>query len=675
LIDDIATIPESVLYAHWRFFVRHWLNHRFWSAIVLAGALGMPTTHLAAQTPTPKTTLVAPTKPASKFTPRLQMLAQSTTLRRATAQAQALALSLPAAGPGSLLKNARGQLLIYLYTDDLSPANLNAIRNAGATIEHVSAAYHVVTVHVDAANLNALAGIGAVKRMREELQPVVQGNGIAPLKQHTSAPAACNPVISEGNTQLLAGAARSLYGVDGSGIKVGLLSDSFDKNGGPDTLATDVANGELPGSTNPCERYTPVTVISETLDATGTDEGRAMAQIVHDLAPGAQLGFASAFNGLYEFADNIRNLRTWGADIIVDDVYYLDEPLFQDGPVAVAISDVVSSGAMYFTSAGNSNHIISGQNVGSYEAATYRPTPCPADVLNYAPASDCHNFNQSGTSNTDQVTIGSGSKIDIDLQWNEPWNGVQTDFDLYLLDSAGTVVVSSTFNSLAFQEPIEYLAYTNVSGSPQTYQIVVNRYSGTDTPRIKFFFTQQTDSGPNGLTWVQYATTTLKDTVGPTIAGHSASKYSMSVAAVPYSNNTTPEYFSSRGPATHYFGPVLGSTVAPGITPETLQQPDFTATDGGCNTFFGNSVSPTCYRFYGTSAAAPHAAAVGALALQEARRLHLSYNQSSMRSLLKTTASSMSGGENTSTGAGMINALAAVNAVVPHRTFVPVLCK
>ncbi|HEY3342410.1 MAG TPA: S8 family serine peptidase, partial [Anaerolineae bacterium] len=611
------------------FFVQHWLNYRFWSAIVLAGLLGMPTTHLAAQTPTPKAVLAAPAKPASKFTPRLQLLAQSTQLLRATAQAQALALGLPATGPGSLLKNAQGQLLIYLYTDDLSPANLNAIRVAGASVEHVSAEYHVVTVHVDAANLNALANIGAVKRMREELQPVVQGNGIAPLARRTSAPAACNPVISEGDTQLNASAARSIYGVDGTGIKVGVLSDSFDKLGGSDTFTTDVASGELPGSTNPCGRYTNVTVISETLDATGTDEGRAMAQIVHDLAPGAQLGYATAFNGLYEFASNIRALRAWGADIIVDDVYYLDEPLFQDGPVAVAISDVVGTGAMYFTSAGNGNHIVSGQNVGSYEAAAYRPVTCPNDVLVYA-LGDCHNFNQSGTSNTDQVTIPGNGKIDVDLQWNEPWNGVQTDFDLYLLDSAGTVVVSSTFNSLTFQEPIEYLAYENPSSSSQTYQIVVNRYSGTATPRIKFFFSQQTA----GITWIQFGATTGSDTVGPAITGHSASKYPMSVAAVPYNSMTTPEDYSSRGPAVHYYGPVLGSTAAPGITPETIQQPDFTATDGGCTSFFGNLMG--CYRFYGTSAAAPHAAAVAALALQEARLLHISYNQASMRSLLKT---------------------------------------
>ena len=648
--------------------MRYWLNHRFWSAIVLAGALIMPTTHLAAQAPTPQKTVAAHAKPVSKLSSRLQMLAQSTQLRAANAQTQARALSLPPSGAGSLLKNDQGQLLVYLYTEDLSQANLDAIQNAGATIVHVSAEYHVVTVYVNAANLNALAGIAAITGMREELQPMVQRNGIASLAQtqHTNAPATCNPVVSYGDTQLNASAARATYGVNGTGIKVGILSDSYNMLGG---ASTDIANGELPGTSNPCGYTTPVTTISDTVTS-GLDEGRAMAQIVHDLAPGAQLRFASAFHGIYEFAANIRSLRTWGADIIVDDVYYLDEPLFQDGPVAVAISDVVGLGALYFTSAGNSNHIVSSQNVGSYEAAAYRPTTCPADVLNNTDG-DCHNFSQTGTSSTDQITITAGGAIDIDLQWNEPWGGIQTDLDLYLLDSTGTVITYSTYNSYSVTEPIEYLYYQNTSGSAQTYQIVVNRYAGTETPRIKFFFTQRT----SGLNSVQFNTTSGNDIVGPSLSGHSASKYAMSVAALSYNSTTTPETFSSRGPAAHYFGPVLGSTAASAIVSETLQQPDFTATDGGCNSFFGTYVSSSCYRFYGTSSAAPHAAAVAALALQEARLLNITYTQSSMRTLLKTTASTMSGGDINSSGAGMINALAAVSAVVPHRTFLPVARK
>ena len=62
-----------------------------------------------------------------------------------------------------------------------------------------------------------------------------------------------------------------------------------------------------------------------------------MAQIVHDLAPGADLAFATAFNGEIAFANNIRNSAAAGAEVIVDDVFYPEEPFFQDGPIAVAV--------------------------------------------------------------------------------------------------------------------------------------------------------------------------------------------------------------------------------------------------------------------------------------------------------------------------------------------------
>ena len=78
-----------------------------------------------------------------------------------------------------------------------------------------------------------------------------------------------------------------------------------------------------------------------------------MLEIVHDLAPDAQLYFSTADPSVSAFAQNIRDLRAAGCDIIVDDVFYFNESPFQDGPVAQAVNDVISSGALYFSSAGN----------------------------------------------------------------------------------------------------------------------------------------------------------------------------------------------------------------------------------------------------------------------------------------------------------------------------------
>ena len=91
------------------------------------------------------------------------------------------------------------------------------------------------------------------------------------------------------------------------------------------------------------------------------DEGRAMAQLIHDIVPGSKLFFHTAFDGAADFAQGILELREEGADVIVDDIGYLDEPFFQDGVIAQAVDEVVADGAVYFSSAGNSAN-------NSYEA-------------------------------------------------------------------------------------------------------------------------------------------------------------------------------------------------------------------------------------------------------------------------------------------------------------------
>ena len=150
-------------------------------------------------------------------------------------------------------------------------------------------------------------------------------------------------------------------GVDGSGITVGVMSDSYDTNVAPNSAALDISTGDLPGLGNPLGNTEPVVVVQDS--PMGTDEGRAMMQIVHDMAPKARLGFATANGGELNFANNIRALAGFPsapntvpgfeADVIVDDIIYLAEPFFQDGIVAQAVDEVAAEGVAYFSSAGN----------------------------------------------------------------------------------------------------------------------------------------------------------------------------------------------------------------------------------------------------------------------------------------------------------------------------------
>ena len=85
----------------------------------------------------------------------------------------------------------------------------------------------------------------------------------------------------------------------------------------------------------------------------GTDEGRAMMQIVHDIAPGASLAFYTAYDSEQDFANGILALAAAGCKVICDDVSYFDEPFFQNGVVAQAIQTVEAEGVTYVTAAGN----------------------------------------------------------------------------------------------------------------------------------------------------------------------------------------------------------------------------------------------------------------------------------------------------------------------------------
>ena len=195
---------------------------------------------------------------------------------------------IPAGQPGSITTMPNGDLLVYVTVTDTSPATQNAITNAHATIINVSPVYHVITVSINLANLPALENVGTVSFIREVLAPMV--NRMDPPSGPRQSPAiTCNSVISEGDAQLHADTARSTYGLDGSGVSVGVISDSYNAStGASKTAAQDVLTDDLPGTGNTCGHTTPVNVLADlTPGPNPTDEGRAMLQ--NRARPGARL--------------------------------------------------------------------------------------------------------------------------------------------------------------------------------------------------------------------------------------------------------------------------------------------------------------------------------------------------------------------------------------------------
>jgi hypothetical protein len=532
------------------------------------------------------------------LTPRLRQLADPA-FAALPPQARAQRLWLPASGPGSLVERPGGRILVDVRVSDTSAATLDRLRASGATTAYVDRGLRIVTAAVAPARLGALAAVQPeVLSVHEDLQPMGQ--------------AACptGDFVSEGDTQLNAATGRTNHSVDGTGVTVGVLSDSYDRLNG---AGTDVTNGELPGSSNPCGLTDPVTVQAEHLSG-GNDEGRAMAQIVHDLAPGADLRFATADNGEQDFANQINNLATAGAKVIVDDVTYFDEPMYQDGVVGAAVEHVSAQGVSYFSSAGNENTIVGGNDVASYEAPAYRPTTCPASVIaNDSGVLDCHNFNPDSSTTADNTYgLSVSGHIEYVLGWNEPQFGISTDLDLCIIThSTGAYQFCSNANNFQTQKAFEEFGGT-VSGS---FDIVVARHAGTATPRFKFI------SFRSALTAIEYPTSSGGDVVGPTIFGHNASRSGATVAAIPYDDANTLEDYSSKGPATYCWQPVNGASPAAALPSCQTATVDMSATDGVANSFFGGTVAGV-HRFFGTSAAAPHAAAIAALITQERPCLH-----------------------------------------------------
>jgi Subtilase family/FG-GAP-like repeat len=457
-------------------------------------------------------------------------------------------------------------------------------------------------------------------------------------------------VTSEGDQATRSNVARIRFGVNGSGIAVGVLSDSFNCLGG---AAADVANGDL----------SPVAVLQEETDcSSGPDEGRAMLQIVHDLAPGASLLFATADNGIASFAQNIQTLAALGAKVIVDDVKYFAEPMFQDGIIAQAVDNVVATGVAYFSSAGN--------EARDAYSSTFRPgiglSPGAFPSARGTPfffGGTAHNFDPGpGTDVFQRITLPNGEGFIMSLQWDSPAASVSpgapgspNDLDVYVFNAAGTQVVAGSVLHNINGDPIEVFFFVNNTGVTADFNIMITNFEGANPGFIKYVL-----FGFGGT--IQEFTTS-----SGTIYGHANANGAEAVGAAAYFQTpgfgVSPpvlEFYSSSGTTPVLFD-LAGNRL---LTPDPrADKPEIVAPDGVDTTFFGSfDIDRNGFpNFFGTSAAAPHAAAVAALLLQ-ARPTLTPFKL--YRSLENTATDMGSPGFDNNSGFGLIQADAALEALL-----------
>lgn len=519
---------------------------------------------------------------------RGQPVAQGVTLSRVGAQA-----------------DADGALLVDVDAT-VTPELIEFIQQAGGRILNQFPQFRSIRARVPLAFTETLAARPEVKFVQPAVEAMTRTGSIN----------------SQGDRTHRADDGRFIFGATGADIKVGVLSDSVDY------LPNSQATGDLPPN---------VTILPGQSGIPGSGEGTAMLEIVHDLAPDAELFFASGFNGPASFAQNIINLRAAGCEIIVDDIYYFNESPFQDAVIARAVNQVTAGGSLYFSSAGNAGNLKSGTS-GTWQGdfvdggAVGAPVDEKGGLL--------HSFG-NGTYNT--VTMPGSAAT---LFWSDPLGASTNDYDLFVLNEAGDeVVTSSTTTQNGGQDPYE-MAWATAPGQ----RIVVVKASGD--ARLLYI---DTIAG-------QLAVATEGNT-----KGHSAATNAFSVAAVdahdaypnPFAAGNIVESISSDGPR-HVFYHADGTPITPGDLLSTggyvRQKPDIAAADGVA------TATPGFNPFYGTSAAAPHAAAIAALLLSH----NPSLTPAQVRTLLTSTAIDIEApGYDINAGAGIVMAFQALQITPP----------
>jgi uncharacterized repeat protein (TIGR01451 family) len=477
---------------------------------------------------------------------------------------------------------ADGKILVDIK-GVVSERLLDFIRNTGGEIVSSVPEFRQVRARVAATQLEPLAARADVSFVRAAARAMTRTGS----------------VNSEGDTTHRALQSRPLFGVNGSGVKVGVLSDSID------FLAVSQTNSDLP----------PNVSVLPFQEGAGSGEGTAMLEIIHDLAPGAQLFFASAFSGDAQFAKNILDLRAAGCDIIVDDVFYFNESPFQDGIIAQAVNTVTASGALFFSAAGNEGNLKHGTS-GTWEGDYVDGGPVGGGPVGVK-GGRLHSFVSTNTPFNTINAVGSA----LVLHWSDPLGSSTNDYDLYIVDGGGNIISSSTTFQTGAQDPYE-IALPTAAGQ----QVVIVKADAA-APR---FLHIDTIRGRLGVR-----------TTG-NITGHPAATNAFAVAAIDvassypfaFTNSANPvENFSTDGPRRVFYHadgtPITNDLLSTGGF--VRMKPDITAADGVATTLPANSgLNP----FFGTSAAAPHAAAIAALI--KSLNPHLTANQ--IRSILTTNA-------------------------------------
>ncbi|HXM32877.1 MAG TPA: S8 family serine peptidase [Chthoniobacterales bacterium] len=559
------------------------------------------------------------------------------------------------ASTGSIMSDASGRVLVNIYLDGKNAPDRVAAQLADLGLEIIAvetqwrsgviSAWLPIVKSISVANL---AGVQSVMLARRPIRRVGTVTAESSVVEHAL----------EVNTP----GTVTTQGVLGRNISIGLVSDSFDTATGVPRASVGVAAGDLPGPANPDGYTQPVIVLKDDPGSSSTDEGRGMAEIVHDIAPAAKICFSASGITQTTMAASIRNLRTSSqalCDVIVDDIGFPDEPFFSDGIISKAIEDVTTSNALagkkvcYFSAAGNADnrgYAADANIISSAASQSYRGNVKLTSVSSTLYAGGFQNIGSNAAPAIVMPVTTGADPAQIVFQWDDPFNAgtVTTDYNLLVFDQNGNYLssASGTDNNLSTFQPIEI-----VDLNPNTsYQLVISLRTNA-SPVARHL--RMISYGGGMITGPYFTDNVIS------LFGHPSAASANAVAAYVYSNtpNTIANYnsgtlnpppgpyepahesFNAKGGSLPFYFDAQGQRLA---SPEIRLKPEFAAADGVDTSFFPKDAGSDYDKdgfpnFFGTSAAAPNAAAFAALLLEAAGGPG-SLTPAQVRSILQQTA-------------------------------------
>ena len=430
------------------------------------------------------------------------------------------------------------------------------------------------------------------------------------------------------STAIGADGARAAYGIDGSGLRIGILSSSFDTLGG---MAADEADGWLP----PADQ---VNVVRDNPSGT-TDEGRAMAEMVHAIAPGASIDFYSPSGQENGIAQGIQAMQADGCSVICDDITRADEPFWQLGALdEQAIRSFTRAGGVYFTDA---------SNAGTSSARQDTVSTMDADLpgIGAVQAVDLGTGGGGVPSPFASFTVGNTRPVSIDMQWSQPWQsldgqGAGYSLGIAIFDADGNLVQKMASDQTG-DDPIQVLTFKPPSAGTYSYALYVNGGDKADGDLVKVVM--NADGTPP---------LTIDGANSGSCFGHNADPDAITVGAVklthtdPYGGSLSGETFSSGGPSTYVYD-AAGHRMSHRSRSSSV---DVSAPDAQATSLPAGEMNP----YYGTSAATPVAAAT-ALLMKAANG---ALDAQETKALLQGTAEAF--GDPVYSGAGLVQARGAL---------------